>query len=131
LPVKPSNTFSRLLRFESRNCKTAGGAIILQAVAAWMEDYQLFDPPEEIWETADRLCGHKEQAEKAMKIVKVCPDCRGIILTLEDQSVLCGCGIAYGQTLSVRSIEDAITIAYVATAPYKPPYEYSTVNDQP
>ena len=54
--MKPFDSFSKQLRDESRFCKTVNGAIILQAVAAWMDGHQLFDIPEEIWETADRLC---------------------------------------------------------------------------
>ena len=44
------------LRKESRLCNTANGAIVLQAVAAWLDGYQLFDTPEKLWQTADRLC---------------------------------------------------------------------------
>lgn len=55
--TKPSGLFTKQLRDESRFCQTANGAAILQAVAAWMEGRDIFDPPAELWEHADRLCG--------------------------------------------------------------------------
>ena len=55
--TKPSELFAKRLRDESRFCKTTSGAVILQAVAAWLDGIDIFDPPkQELWEHVDRLC---------------------------------------------------------------------------
>jgi hypothetical protein len=56
------------LRAESRHCHTANGAAMLQAVAAWMEGRDIFDPPAELWEHADRLCGTHELAGQTVEL---------------------------------------------------------------
>jgi len=59
--TKPSDLFSKQLRDESRFCKTANGAIVLQAVAAWLEGIDIFEPPRlELWEHVDRLCSEPQ-----------------------------------------------------------------------
>jgi hypothetical protein len=74
------------LRTISRKNQTANGAALLQAVAAWLEGTDIFSPPAELWEHADRLCGGNPNVA-----VKTCPICGGRIVCINDLYGLCGC----------------------------------------
>jgi hypothetical protein len=78
------DTISKLLRNESKRCQTANGAIMLQAVAAWLEGIEIFDTHEEIWETADRLCGQQSNVT-----VETCGHCGGAIIKISGKLCVC------------------------------------------
>ena len=44
---------------EAKQCQTTNGAAMLLAVKHWLDGTELWDEPEELHETADRLCGQQ------------------------------------------------------------------------
>ena len=90
-------TLAKALRTMSKKSQTANGADMLQAVAAWLEGTDVFSPPAELWEHADRLCGRNDVH------VKTCPACKGAIIEVENSHSLCGCGIKSGSFMDFIS----------------------------
>ena len=86
--TKPSDLFTQMIRAESSHCQTTAGASMLQAVAAWLEGRDIFDPHAELWEHADRLCGGDPNVA-----VKTCETCGGAIVSISETAKLCSCNL--------------------------------------
>lgn len=92
---------ARELKLMSCNNETANGAAILQAVAAWLIGKDVFDPPAELWEHADRLCGG---------ISRTCEKCGGLRIGMDEPLCCCGQTTVAG---SVCSILDGVTVSAI------------------
>ena len=96
-------TLAKALRAMSQKSQTTNGAAMLQAVAAWLEGRDIFSPPAELWEHADRLCGMSQGAK--------CEKCGGLLNLDYDQ--LCVCRMP---RFTTASLDDVFTTTF-AVAP--------------